>query len=779
MSSQNSEATAPKRRRIQGACDLCRKKKSDSSQMPGNKCTNCITTKAHCTHIYISKDQDSSSLNYKNSREHVAAILSKTTAYVPSEDPQVLYQILVDIAKYARNLEELIAVSSSTLDLTPSPAGDLDNDGAKGSPGLEEPNDSVDGVFVDSRIIEPMSQLALHAPISESYIFFGKSSSVTFLKAAMEDGPGETFEAQRPEFWKFQPWHLTPEPLPRQFFPDDDLLQTLIDLYFEQLNPILFLLHPPTFRASVANGEHLRDPHFGAVVLAVCALASRPSDDPRVLMTADAPRHSAGWKWFNQTRPLELITSPEPSGSKSRALYNLQLICFSVLFLSTSGARASWILCNLGIRIAQEIGAHRRSRYTTGSKAEGELLKRAFWALLAMDTLINALFGRPTMSTAEDYDVEMPTECDDEYWGEPYGFQQPANTPAMTAYMTSYLQLMVIFNRAYRAVFSIERQKVSEPAILAELDSALNKWVDSIPDHLRWDPNRKGIFLEQSASLYATYYQIQILIHRPFIAAPGETAPADSAFPSLAICANSARSCGHVMEVQSRRNGSVLHHPYVITALSDSATILLVNVWGGRRTPSPSDIPRAVADIKKCVDVLHLYEKWYPVAGRQWYPIFFLGWLKVTQHCCSDLITEMLNRASQNAPHGNSLRPSLKRPIPEDGEDDRSPVSATTAILQLEQLEHSIQQTDHLFSLPLYTQELGVLPIYESLDFQFNFRPLSPGFGLPSSLDEAYPTGPEHSEFVSAGNDPQQSVGSRTAYSWQDWSDYVGHEHPY
>ncbi|KAJ6479236.1 fungal-specific transcription factor domain-containing protein [Mycena vitilis] len=777
----SSEATAPKRRRIQGACDLCRKKKirCDSSQMPGNKCTNCITTKAHCTHIYISKDQDSSSLNYKNSREHVAAILSKTTAYIPSEDPQVLYQILVDIAKYARNLEELITVSSATLDLTPSPAGDPDNDESKGLAGSEESNDSVDGVFVDSRIIEPMSQLALHAPISESYIFFGKSSSVTFLKAAMEDGPGQTFEAQRPEFWKFQPWHPAPEPLPRQSFPDENLLQSLIDLYFEQLNPIFFLLHPPTFRASVANGEHLRDPHFGAVVLAVCALASRPSDDPRVLMTPDAPRHSAGWKWFNQTRPLQLITSPEPSGSESRVLYNLQLICFSVLFLSTSGARASWILCNLGIRIAQEKGAHRRSRYSTGSKAEGELLKRAFWALLSMDTLINALFGRPTMSTAEDYDVEMPAECDDEYWSEPYGFQQPANTPATTAYMTSYLRLMVIFNRAYRAVFSIKRQKGSEPAILAELDSALNKWVDSIPDHLRWDPNRKGIFLKQSASLYATYYQIQILIHRPFIAAPGETTPTDSAFPSLAICANSARSCGHVMEVQSRSNGSILHHPYVITALSDSATILLLNVWGGRRTPSPSDIPRAVADIKKCVDVLHLYEKWYPVAGRQ-----------------CDFITEMLNRDHKNTPHGDDLRPSLKRPIPEDGHDDCSPASfpAPTAIQQLQQLEHSMQQTDHLFSLPLYTQELGVLPIYESFDFQFNFRPLSPEFGLSSSLDEAYPiglhflssvafpfvhqiAGREHSEFVSTGDDPQPD--SRSAYSWQDWSDYASHEHLY
>jgi hypothetical protein len=40
--------------------------------------------------------------------------------------------------------------------------------------------------------------------------------------------------------------------------------------------------------------------------------------------------------------------------------------------------------------------------------------------------------------------------------------------------------------------------------------------------------------------------------------------------------------------------------------------ILLLNVWGGRRARLlPSETTRAVTDIKKCVDVLQLYEKLY------------------------------------------------------------------------------------------------------------------------------------------------------------------------
>ncbi|KAJ7696764.1 hypothetical protein B0H17DRAFT_869514, partial [Mycena rosella] len=92
-----------------------------------------------------------------------------------------------------------------------------------------------------------------------------------------------------------------------------------------------------------------------------------------------------------------------------------------------------------------------------------------------------------------------------------------------------------------------------------QLSSALNNWIDAIPEHLRWDPNQENqIFLNQSAALYASYYQAQILIHRPFIPAPGKD------FPSLAICANAAWSCRHVMDVQTRRSRRLLHLPSVM-----------------------------------------------------------------------------------------------------------------------------------------------------------------------------------------------------------------------
>lgn len=72
---------------------------------------------------------------------------------------------------------------------------------------------------------------------------------------------------------------------------------------------------------------------------------------------------------------------------------------------------------------------------------------------------------------------------------------------------------------------------------------------------VRWDPkgNAKSPFFAQSCLLYASYYQLQILIHRPFIPSPRR--PSTLSFPSLAICTNAARSCSHVVDVYNRRTG--------------------------------------------------------------------------------------------------------------------------------------------------------------------------------------------------------------------------------
>jgi len=97
----------------------------------------------------------------------------------------------------------------------------------------------------------------------------------------------------------------------------------LVDLYFN-CHAIFFpLLHRPTFERELSEGMHLRDMEFRNLVLAVAALGSRYSDDPRVLVPGTNCIYSAGWIWFSQIRfDFGVLGFMEPV-----SLYRLQVLC--------------------------------------------------------------------------------------------------------------------------------------------------------------------------------------------------------------------------------------------------------------------------------------------------------------------------------------------------------------------------------------------------------------------------------------------------------------------
>lgn len=91
--------------------------------------------------------------------------------------------------------------------------------------------------------------------------------------------------------------------VPVYTFPESDLLESLLSLYFNHWNCLFPLLHEPTFRQQIRERYHIRDRFFGAIVLLVCALASKESSDPRVLLPEYGnPPLSAGWRWFSQVK---------------------------------------------------------------------------------------------------------------------------------------------------------------------------------------------------------------------------------------------------------------------------------------------------------------------------------------------------------------------------------------------------------------------------------------------------------------------------------------------
>jgi hypothetical protein len=626
--------------------------------------------------------------------------------------------------------------------------------------GLEDSDDELPG---GSTLSDWLQRLQINPAHPR---FFGKSSGVRLLQSAIDlksefsgnemplEHQFEQISARRPEFWHIRPWEVRdmgPADVSvgnQKFnFPELDLLKTLVENYFVHAHPYNPLLHRPTFEKAVEENLHVTDAGFGSVLLLVCAIGSRFVTDPRVLLE-EAWSHSAGWKWFNQVQMVRKSLLAPPR------LYDLQIYCLSALFLhGSSSPQACWSMVGIGIRLAQDVGAHRRKVYGSKPTPHDEMWKRAFWLLVVLDRQLSCGLGRPCAIQDEDFDIDLPIECDDEYWMLPdnQAFKQPPGKPSYMSFFNCSIKLNQILAFAMRTIYSINKSKVLlgfvgqqwEQHIVAELDSALNKWVDSLPDHLRWDPKRENeLFFHQSATLYSLYYQLQIIIHRPFIPSPRKPSPLT--FPSLAICTNAARSCSHVIDIQQKRSKVPL--PLQIAGAFTSGVVLLLNIWGGKKGGITADPEKEMRDVYKCMTVLKACEPWYHVAGRLW-----------------DILYELATVNDLPLPKG-SPGGTLKRDRnSESVESSPSPETSTSApppgprVLAGSRRVATARQQRGSQDLPVHSAELARMPLHTAPGAQDAWTPVSPIPPPHSTPMAAFaPSAATTSPIVQGPSSPQQ-----------------------
>ncbi|KAI0666620.1 fungal-specific transcription factor domain-containing protein [Trametes maxima] len=606
----------------QRACDVCRKKKGDGTKMPDYKCSNCITFGTECTYDAASKRPT-------------------TKRYVESLETRLkkMEELLLQVRQYShvtpsRSNEPLPAMGRPHNENNAQPicCPPTAITSPVFGPTTESDADDLDAsdneMEASLKLIDMnFRRLGVHDR-PHAIPYFGKSSSIMLLNSAV-DMKLQYTGVNTPLFPPFGPTSnasgecgvrlpIDDRPTPSGF-PPSDLLDALVAAYFKTLNIYVPLLHRQTFDQGVAEGLHLRDPGFGAVVLLVCANGARwiESSDPR--LSEYGSQSKPGWVWFIQVEKARKSPFATPQ------LYDLQkYILMGEYIAGYSPPHTTWTIVGLGIRVALDLGIHRKKTYSSMSRVDGELWKRAFWCLVAFDRSTSFLLGRPCALQDEDFDVDLVEECDDEYWDgdDPITpFKQPPGKPSTLSFLNCLNRLMQILAFASRTIYSINKSKALlgfvgeewEEKIVAELDSALNKWIDTVPDHLRWDPHRDDpTFMTQSAALYCTYYQLQIFVHRPFL--PTLSKSSRLSLPSLAICTNAARSCVHVNDVQYRRTGfpNVFNRLPIFTA----GIVLLLNLWAGKRAGFSNQ--SAVADVQKCLDMLEILESDYRVPGRLW-----------------------------------------------------------------------------------------------------------------------------------------------------------------
>jgi hypothetical protein len=372
--------------------------------MPGNKCSNC------------------SAYNFECKYEEAAKKRGPPKGYVESlesrlEKMENLMQRLCPDADFTQELGAPIDRQSFVRD---SLSRSLQN--KPGTASYRPPSQLCGGALTpldetgdhdlepsDDEYLNPIAKVqSLQETFNDlnvSYRFFGKSSGAGLVQTALDlksdysgaeqDHIRMRMANRRPEFWAQHPvrlcrfiimrlapsshvkWERTAFHLdvPRYTFPEPDLIDQLVDLFFSRVNLYLPLIHRPTFERHLHDNLHLRDQAFGSVLLCLCACASRYSDDPRVLLEDSTTTwHSSGWKWFGQVQMLRRSLMGPPT------LYDVQMYTLASLFLQgCSAPQSSWTLIGIGIRLVQDVGKHRKRGYGTIAQTEAEQWRRTFW----------------------------------------------------------------------------------------------------------------------------------------------------------------------------------------------------------------------------------------------------------------------------------------------------------------------------------------------------------------------------------------------------------------
>ncbi|KAJ6512850.1 fungal-specific transcription factor domain-containing protein [Mycena sanguinolenta] len=580
-----------KRRRQQRSCDICRQRKTRCvGPMANGSCTNCLAFGLPCTYLQPSKKRG-----------------PKYT-----KNPATMEDLKREITRLKARLRSLSICSLCSGPLQSQRLESDSCDSRSTSPvqhnSPNEPPDEEE--LTNDELASRFRQFSL-TPFNTNS--FGAAFALVNNTSMMKEkylGPSSVTPSRRPEFWQVLPWESEAfYPQPGYVYPPDDLITSLVDLYFINVHPTIPILHRPSFERSVAQGLHRTDNSFGAMLLSILAIASRYSTDPRVFL--NGALLSAGWKFASQLWGVRKFFQS--------TIYEVQMYAFLTLFvLGTSMPHLGWLYAGLGIRCIQQRGEHRRKPEGHKWSLEDELWKRSFWFLVAIERIACVFLGRPMTIHVDEYDVELPLATDDEYLDQ--GLAQPPRIPSQLSYFVYYSQLTDILGDALRRLYGPKKAKISmgwdgpewEQRAVAELDSTMNRFSDSLPPHLRWDPEnlpQDNTLLDQSAQLHITYNYILITIHRRYIQRPSA--------PSLSICATAARTILHTADIWLSKLQR-LPLPNIVNPVFVSGVILVLHILGAKRAGLPVDMNKDSLHVTTALEILKFAESRLQPMGRLW-----------------------------------------------------------------------------------------------------------------------------------------------------------------
>lgn len=371
----------------------------------------------------------------------------------------------------------------------------------------------------------------------------------------------------------------------RAAFPDRELAERLVDLYFEHANPQMPILHRGDFMELLDRTYQLeeknRSPRALYVLNIVFAIGAgiifddKPQSSEeenragrdRASSTTKRPRLSSHQYQPEEYHASAILHLESFLGSSSSegfgGLEELQAVLLLASFaLLRPVAPGLWYIVGVAMRLAVDLGLHYEDGVGLESTKDGnqvqpridarergrrewvrDLRRRLWWCVYSFDRLVATCVGRPFGISDQAISTELPSMMDDKYITKSGLLTPPDGTPTYKHVAFHYFKLRLLQSEIHdvlqyqqaRAV----RKRASDSAIIlphAELTSPFLQGFDSFRSW-RHDVHRRLVEWHESAPTRAdtgvrfsiellelNYWQAIILLYQQSLTVPAELA---------------------------------------------------------------------------------------------------------------------------------------------------------------------------------------------------------------------------------------------------------------
>ncbi|KAF7859644.1 hypothetical protein EAF04_008723 [Stromatinia cepivora] len=382
------------------------------------------------------------------------------------------------------------------------------------------------------------------------------------------DGPAFLFGAHTP---------ATDDEL-RKALPSKFEVDKLVTRYFNTYDPAIYIIHAPTFHKELQ--AHWQDPAKTSIVwlgllYSILCLAMQSyqkiGDEPpewkgRTLEVASE---------FRQRTVQCLVNSDYTKSS----LYTVE-----TLILYVHGEYASrwdsevglWVIIAMITRLSMRMGYHRDpSNFAGISVFQGEMRRRIWGFVRAMDTMFSFQLALPSMIRDSDCDTEPPRNIFEDEFGPDSKTLPPArpNTePTPVSYILAKINITNELNCILEEIQSVNSKGIAYDDVLAR-DNKLWELKRNLAPHLQLRPMEEC--MHDPATLLMHRFNVDILwqktmcvLHRKYIARARQNSRYDH---SRRACVNAAMEIlrhQHKIHLESKPGGRLRSMRWAISPLT-------------------------------------------------------------------------------------------------------------------------------------------------------------------------------------------------------------------